>query len=300
MAGWASRINSRVQAIVDVELNLIATETSFQDGVTELTSVEARNVTASSHHMFLHPHNAPRPPPAALCMYIYIYAFYTPFLPRFVVTTCAPASPIIWSSNPSTKYNLSGACFQWFAEHSDGMLSLPTSPPPSGKGSTRMWRRSRTSKTRRSRHSPPRSRITPRWTRSRSKAVTGPTTPYGTFRPNFHHFDRFELDLRGHTRARGAALSCLRLKSADMVLIRRFYGHFSSSGLAIVTNPEILAVHQDPAVKPYRMLWQSIYQLQYGKFCKYFFYFFRFPSPIFCSHRDISPVLVDGVHYTSC
>ena len=22
---------------------------------------------------------------------------------------------------------------------------------------------------------------------------------YGTFRPNFHRFDRFELDLRGHT-----------------------------------------------------------------------------------------------------
>ena len=25
--------------------------------------------------------------------------------------------------------------------------------------------------------------------------------------------------------------------------------------------------------------------------------FFRFPSPILCSHRDISPVLGDGVHY---
>ena len=42
---------------------------------------------------------------------------------------------------------------------------------------------------------------------------------YGTFRPNFHHFDRFELDLRGHIHMRGAAFSCLRLKWADMVLI---------------------------------------------------------------------------------
>ena len=42
---------------------------------------------------------------------------------------------------------------------------------------------------------------------------------YGTFRLNFHRFDRFELDLRGHTRARGAAVSWLRLKLADIVLI---------------------------------------------------------------------------------
>ena len=42
---------------------------------------------------------------------------------------------------------------------------------------------------------------------------------YGTFRLNFHHFDRFELDLRGHTQVWGAAFSCLRLKWADMVLI---------------------------------------------------------------------------------
>ena len=42
---------------------------------------------------------------------------------------------------------------------------------------------------------------------------------YGTFRLNFHHFDRFELDLRGHMHVRGAALSCLRLKWADIVLI---------------------------------------------------------------------------------
>ena len=42
---------------------------------------------------------------------------------------------------------------------------------------------------------------------------------YGTFRLNFHRFDRFELDLRGHTQVWGAALSCLHLKWADMVLI---------------------------------------------------------------------------------
>ena len=42
---------------------------------------------------------------------------------------------------------------------------------------------------------------------------------YGTFRPNFHHFDRFGLDLRGHIHVRGAAFSCLRLKLADIVLI---------------------------------------------------------------------------------
>ena len=42
---------------------------------------------------------------------------------------------------------------------------------------------------------------------------------YGTFRLNFHHFDRFELDLRRHIHVRGAAFSCLRLKLADMVLI---------------------------------------------------------------------------------
>ena len=35
----------------------------------------------------------------------------------------------------------------------------------------------------------------------------------------FHHFDRIELDLRGHTHVRGAAFSCPRLKLADMVLI---------------------------------------------------------------------------------
>ena len=42
---------------------------------------------------------------------------------------------------------------------------------------------------------------------------------YVTFWPNFHHFDRFELDLRGHMHVWGAALSCLRFKRADMVLI---------------------------------------------------------------------------------
>ena len=42
---------------------------------------------------------------------------------------------------------------------------------------------------------------------------------YVTFRLNFHHLDRFELDLRGHTHVRGAAFSCLRLKLAEIVLI---------------------------------------------------------------------------------
>ena len=40
-----------------------------------------------------------------------------------------------------------------------------------------------------------------------------------TFRLNFHHFDRFELDLRGHIHVRGAAFSWLRLKLANIVLI---------------------------------------------------------------------------------
>ena len=42
---------------------------------------------------------------------------------------------------------------------------------------------------------------------------------YGTFRLNFHHFNRIELGLRGRTHVRGADVSCLRLKSADLVLI---------------------------------------------------------------------------------
>ena len=42
---------------------------------------------------------------------------------------------------------------------------------------------------------------------------------YGTFRLNFHRFDRFELDLRGHMHVRGAVVSCLRLSLADIVLI---------------------------------------------------------------------------------
>ena len=42
---------------------------------------------------------------------------------------------------------------------------------------------------------------------------------YGTFRLNFHHLNRVALGLRGHTHARGADLSWLRLKLADMVLI---------------------------------------------------------------------------------
>ena len=48
---------------------------------------------------------------------------------------------------------------------------------------------------------------------------TDPGSRYGTFRLNFHHFDHFELDLRGYIHVRGAAFSCLRLKLADIVLI---------------------------------------------------------------------------------
>ena len=56
------------------------------------------------------------------------------------------------------------------------------------------------------------------------QVVTGDNArgTYLTFRLISHHFDRFELDLRGHRHAvhvRGAALSCLRLKWADIVLI---------------------------------------------------------------------------------
>ena len=42
---------------------------------------------------------------------------------------------------------------------------------------------------------------------------------YGTFRADFHHFDRIVLGLRGHTHVRGAALSSPRLKLADLVLL---------------------------------------------------------------------------------
>ena len=42
---------------------------------------------------------------------------------------------------------------------------------------------------------------------------------HGTFRLNFHRFDRFELDLRGRIHVRGAAFSRLRLKLAGIVLI---------------------------------------------------------------------------------
>ena len=42
--------------------------------------------------------------------------------------------------------------------------------------------------------------------------LSGTLPGYVTFRLNFHHFDRLELDLRGHIHARGAAFSCLRLK----------------------------------------------------------------------------------------
>ena len=42
---------------------------------------------------------------------------------------------------------------------------------------------------------------------------------YVTFRLDFHHFDHFELDLRGHIHVRGAAFFWLRLELADIVLI---------------------------------------------------------------------------------
>ena len=53
------------------------------------------------------------------------------------------------------------------------------------------------------------------------KAFTVPASMaagYVTFRLDFHHLDRFALDLRGHIHVRGAAFSCLRLNLADMVL----------------------------------------------------------------------------------
>ena len=54
--------------------------------------------------------------------------------------------------------------------------------------------------------------------RARSRhTATG--SGYVDFRLILHHFDHFELNLRGHIHVRGAALSCLRLKSADIVLI---------------------------------------------------------------------------------
>ena len=55
--------------------------------------------------------------------------------------------------------------------------------------------------------------------RGRQDRLHGPGRRYGTFRLNFHHFDRFELDLRGHIHVRGAAFSYLRFKLADIVLI---------------------------------------------------------------------------------
>ena len=71
-------------------------------------------------------------------------------------------------------------------------------------------------------------RYTERWTHTFGGTdndwVTGDhgasKSVYVTFRPvDFHHFDRVELDLRGHMHVRGAAFSCLRFKWADMVLI---------------------------------------------------------------------------------
>ena len=52
-----------------------------------------------------------------------------------------------------------------------------------------------------------------------SASAPGTPTGYVTFRADFHHFDRFELDLRGHIHVWSAAFSCVRLKLADIVLI---------------------------------------------------------------------------------
>ena len=50
-------------------------------------------------------------------------------------------------------------------------------------------------------------------------SAPGPMFMCVTFQLHFHHLDRLELDLRGHAHVRGAAFSCPRFKSADMVLI---------------------------------------------------------------------------------
>ena len=42
---------------------------------------------------------------------------------------------------------------------------------------------------------------------------------YGTFGPDVHHFDCFELNFRRPAEAQAAAFSCLRSKWADIVLI---------------------------------------------------------------------------------
>ena len=60
---------------------------------------------------------------------------------------------------------------------------------------------------------------TPRTTAEKKKKKKKALKTYVTFRLKFHHFDRLELDLRGHMHVRGAAFSCLRLKVADGVLI---------------------------------------------------------------------------------
>ena len=52
---------------------------------------------------------------------------------------------------------------------------------------------------------------------------------------------QLELDVRGHTQARGAALSCLRLKLADIVLIWTFLRSFSAFMIrptALVSTPQ--------------------------------------------------------------
>ena len=58
-----------------------------------------------------------------------------------------------------------------------------------------------------------------RWASSGRYSIRTSRSWYVTFRLNFHHFDRFELDLRGDMHVWGAAFACLRLKLADIVLI---------------------------------------------------------------------------------
>ena len=66
--------------------------------------------------------------------------------------------------------------------------------------------------------SAPATSLTPELCDNQNFAVVGGFV-YGTFRADFHHFDRIELDLRGNPHVRGAAGSGLRLKLANMVLI---------------------------------------------------------------------------------
>lgn len=52
---------------------------------------------------------------------------------------------------------------------------------------------------------------------------------------------------------------------ASPIILGNDVRSMSAQCLSIVTNKEILEVHQDPAVKPYRVLWQSMPLLLYGQ-----------------------------------